>query len=266
MTNQCNHGQLRRQCEVCDLTARLAEAERRSELESTQEAELDMVLPLKKTRPRGMQAIRDDRARRAIALIDDLRERLTDCNLAYMDARENYKVELARAIRDRDELRAEVARLTDCLKKANDSIEKYERLYYLEMDARETAEARLVALRSPTVTSLRLVDIDRRAVAAAQKNVEDPRASFEWADVRTLPTAGELNFIVSNPPFHDGGTEDRRLGQNFIRQASALLKTGGVLWLVANRHLPYEAELNAAFKRVKPVVDKGGYKIFEAVK
>jgi len=35
---------------------------------------------------------------------------------------------------------------------------------------------------------------------------------------------------------------------------------------VANRHLPYEAELNAAFKRVKPVVDKGGYKIFEAVK
>ena len=147
MTNQCNHGQLRRQCEVCDLTARLAEAERRSELESTQEAELDMVLPLKKTRPRGMQAIRDDRARRAIALIDDLRERLTDCNLAYMDARENYKVELARAIRDRDELRDEVARLTDCLKKANDSIEKYERLYYLEMDARESAEARLVALR-----------------------------------------------------------------------------------------------------------------------
>ncbi|NWE54526.1 methyltransferase, partial [Brevundimonas sp. P7753] len=71
---------------------------------------------------------------------------------------------------------------------------------------------------------------------------------------------------VSNPPFHDGGTEDRRLGQNFIRQAAALLKTGGVLWLVANRHLPYEAELNAAFKRVKPLLDKGGYKIFEAVK
>lgn len=124
----------------------------------------------------------------------------------------------------------------------------------------------LVALRSPTVTSLRLIDLDRRAVAAARKNVEDPRATFEWADVRTLPTAGELNFIISNPPFHDGGTEDRRLGQNFIRQAAALLKTGGVAWLVANRHLPYEAELNAAFKRVRMVADQGGYKIFEAVK
>ena len=124
----------------------------------------------------------------------------------------------------------------------------------------------LVALRSPAVTSLRLIDLDRRAVAAARKNVEDPRATFEWADVRTLPTAGELNFIVSNPPFHDGGAEDRRLGQNFIRQAAALLKTGGVAWLVANRHLPYEAELNAAFKRVRMVADQGGYKIFEAVK
>lgn len=27
MTNQCSHGQLRRQCEVCDLTARLVDAE-----------------------------------------------------------------------------------------------------------------------------------------------------------------------------------------------------------------------------------------------
>ena len=51
-----------------------------------------------------------------------------------------------------------------------------------------------------------------------------------------------------------------------VSPTEALLKTGGVLWLVANRHLPYEAELNAAFKRVKPVLDKGGYKIFEAVK
>ena len=124
----------------------------------------------------------------------------------------------------------------------------------------------LVALRSSAVTSLRLIDLDRRAISAARKNVEDPRATFEWADVRTLPTAGELNFIVSNPPFHDGGAEDRRLGQNFIRQAAALLKTGGVAWLVANRHLPYEAELNAAFKRVRMVADQGGYKILEAVK
>ncbi|RZJ17698.1 MAG: class I SAM-dependent methyltransferase [Brevundimonas sp.] len=123
-----------------------------------------------------------------------------------------------------------------------------------------------VVLRSPTVAALRLIDLDRRAVAMAQKNVTDARATFDWADVRTLPADGALDFIVSNPPFHDGGSEDKRLGQKFIRQAAGLLKKGGVLWLVANRHLPYEAELNEAFKRVRPVADTGGYKIFEAVK
>lgn len=123
-----------------------------------------------------------------------------------------------------------------------------------------------VVLRSEGVTGLRLVDLDRRAVAAARRNVEDPRASFEWADARTLPTEGDLDFVVMNPPFHEGGSEDRRLGQAFVRQAAGMLRTGGVLWLVANRHLPYEAELSAAFKRFSPVADTGGYKVIEAVK
>jgi 16S rRNA (guanine1207-N2)-methyltransferase len=123
-----------------------------------------------------------------------------------------------------------------------------------------------VVLRSPTVTALKLVDLDRRAVEAARRNVEDPRVHIEQADARTLDDAGDLDFVVSNPPFHDGGAEDRRLGQAFIRKAAGLLKRGGVLWLVANRHLPYEAELNEAFKRVRMVADAGGYKLFEAVK
>jgi len=127
-----------------------------------------------------------------------------------------------------------------------------------------------VVLRSPAVTALMLVDTDRRAVEAAKRNVEDPRASFDWADVRTIEVTAEsgggLDFIVMNPPFHDGGAEDRRLGQAFIKKASDMLKKGGVLWLVANRHLPYETELKEAFKRVNPTGDGGGYKLFEATK
>jgi len=123
-----------------------------------------------------------------------------------------------------------------------------------------------VVLRSPAVTSLRLIDLDRRAVEAARRNVDDPRATFDWADARTVEANGDLDFVVMNPPFHDGGAEDRRLGQAFIRQAAAMLHKGGVLWLVANRHLPYEADITAAFKRFRPVADKGGYKVIEAVK
>jgi 16S rRNA (guanine1207-N2)-methyltransferase len=123
-----------------------------------------------------------------------------------------------------------------------------------------------VVLGSAAVTALRLIDLDRRAIEAARKNVTDPRASFEWADVRTLEADADLDFAVTNPPFHDGGAEDKRLGQAFIHKAAAMLRKGGTLWLVANRHLPYEADLNAAFKRVTKVADQGGYKVYEAVK
>jgi 16S rRNA (guanine1207-N2)-methyltransferase len=45
-----------------------------------------------------------------------------------------------------------------------------------------------------------------------------------------------------------------------------MLRKGGVLWIVANRHLPYEAALNEAFKNVRPVADAGGFKVYEARK
>ena len=76
----------------------------------------------------------------------------------------------------------------------------------------------------------------------------------------------DLDFIVSNPPFHEGGGEDKALGQAFIRAAAAALRKSGTLWLVANRHLPYEAILAESFAKVRLVGEGGGYKVFEARK
>ena len=121
-------------------------------------------------------------------------------------------------------------------------------------------------LTSTKVTRLDLVDLDRRALDAARRNVEDPRAGFHWADARSGPGLSGLDFVVMNPPFHDAGQEDKALGQAFIRRAHAMLRTGGVLWMVANRHLPYEAVLGEQFARVTPRGDGKGFKIYEARK
>ncbi len=121
------------------------------------------------------------------------------------------------------------------------------------------------ALATPAVAELTLVDIDRRAVEMARRNVADERARFLWADLRHgVPGLAGLDFIVTNPPFHDGGAEDRALGQAFVRRAASLLRRGGRLLLVANRHLPYEAVLKASFRSVVLRVEGGGYKVYEA--
>jgi 16S rRNA (guanine1207-N2)-methyltransferase len=121
-------------------------------------------------------------------------------------------------------------------------------------------------LASSAVTRLDLVEQDRRAVEAARRNVDDPRAHIHWADARTAPALEGLDFVVTNPPFHDGGTEDRALGLAFLRRAYQVLRKGGVLWVVANRPLPYEATLAELFGRPTPKADRGGFKVYEARK
>ncbi|GJE73515.1 class I SAM-dependent methyltransferase [Methylorubrum suomiense] len=125
----------------------------------------------------------------------------------------------------------------------------------------------LAVLRSDKVASLAMIDIDRRAIDMARRNVGEARASVHWADLRgSDPTLSGLDFVVTNPPFHDGGAEDQALGKAFIGRAAAALRNGGTLYLVANAHLPYEAPLRAAFKTVTPMATEGGYKLFEARK
>ncbi|MGU3665553.1 class I SAM-dependent methyltransferase [Methylobacterium sp. A49B] len=120
-------------------------------------------------------------------------------------------------------------------------------------------------LRSDAVATLTLVEIDRRAVEMARRNVADPRATIHWADVRTPGVVPDhLDFVVTNPPFHEGGSEDPSLGRAFIARAAEVLRPGGTLWLVANAHLPYEASLREAFRHVAVAVQAGGFRVYEA--
>ncbi len=127
--------------------------------------------------------------------------------------------------------------------------------------------AKAVLAASPGISKLTLLDVDRRAIDCARRNVDDTRARFAWADVGDFGVdAAGLDFVVMNPPFHDGGAEDRALGLRFIRRAAEVLKRGGRCWLVANRHLPYEAAMMPLFASVRAVVQQYGYKVYEAVR
>jgi 16S rRNA (guanine1207-N2)-methyltransferase len=129
--------------------------------------------------------------------------------------------------------------------------------------------AAAVLARCPRVKTLDLYEAEARALDLAKLNlakIETAAAlDFFWHDV-TQGLTRTYDFIVSNPPFHEGRADKTALGREFIQAAAGALVKGGRLLLVANRHLPYEATLAACFRIVKPIADRGGYKIIEAVK
>ncbi len=91
--------------------------------------------------------------------------------------------------------------------------------------------------------------------------------AFHWHDVTAgLAGHGPYDWIVTNPPFHDLWGEDRSLGLKFIEAAAKVLKPGGRLYLVANRHLPYEATLSGLFATHETLAEIGGYKVIAARK
>ena len=119
-------------------------------------------------------------------------------------------------------------------------------------------------LKNPGLKSIDLVEDDDAALSCAKLNCNDGRANFYWADVETWMTTRRYDHVVMNPPFHIGHKVETDLGKSFIQKASKIIKKKGVLWMVSNRHLPYEALLSQIFSNFDEVAGDKRFKVLKA--
>lgn len=113
-----------------------------------------------------------------------------------------------------------------------------------------------VAATAP-LASLTLLDDSALAVDAALASAEASRGAIGDVAVRGVHADGcdslldaSIDLVVCNPPFHDGAALSRATAARMFRDAARVLRPGGVLVVVANRHLGYDARLRRHFPQV----------------
>ena len=106
------------------------------------------------------------------------------------------------------------------------------------------------ALERESIKRIDAIEADHAALDCARLNVTDPRAHLHWEDALRWRPDTAADTVLMNPPFHTARKADPALGRSFIAAAAEMLKPSGQLWMVANRHLPYEQTLAGLFAEV----------------
>ncbi|MDW6025219.1 class I SAM-dependent methyltransferase [Mesorhizobium sp. BAC0120] len=121
-------------------------------------------------------------------------------------------------------------------------------------------------LRSPGISSIDLYEAEFSSLEAARRNVksETVPARFFWHDLLAEPVEHHYDAIVMNPPFHQGRAAEPEIGQKLIALAAKALTRRGVLFLVANKGLPYEKALTASFEEYRQIAGDNAFKVFAA--
>ncbi len=114
------------------------------------------------------------------------------------------------------------------------------------------------------VEALHLVEAEASALELARQNITDPRAQFHWHDAGSFALPGPVDGVIMNPPFHTGRKPQPELGLAFIATAARMLGVRGKLWMVANRHLPYEAALTSLFNTHEVIAETGTFRVWQA--
>lgn len=127
----------------------------------------------------------------------------------------------------------------------------------------------LVARARPEATVV-AVDDSRAAIrstaATAAANDVAERIQLRHAERLDGMTAGTVDLVVCNPPFHRGTARDSRAALTMFHDAARVLRPGGELWVVFNSHLPYLTELRRIVGRTLVLAQDPGFTVARAVR
>ena len=120
------------------------------------------------------------------------------------------------------------------------------------------------ALAAEPTLVLDMLDNDAVALEAVRENVPRgrPVLGARVADAGSVPYAA----ILSNPPLHQGVTEDLSLLEHLLADAPSHLVPGGILQVVVQHRLPLDRAFAKHFGTVDVVAENTRYRVWRARK
>ena len=122
--------------------------------------------------------------------------------------------------------------------------------------------------RTTGLKGIDLYEADHASLEAARRNLTELGVAmplgFFWHDLVGEKVEKKYELIVMNPPFHQGRAAEPEIGQAMIKAASSSLKSGGRLYMVANRGLPYDQTLKVGFSSVAEIRREAAFRVIVA--
>ncbi|MEU1870342.1 MULTISPECIES: methyltransferase [unclassified Streptomyces] len=102
--------------------------------------------------------------------------------------------------------------------------------------------------------------------AAGRANDAAGRAEFRVGDGLAGVPDGSVDLVLNNPPFHSHQATTDATAWRMFAGARRVLRPGGELWVVGNRHLGYHVKLRRLFGNSRLVASDRKFVVLKAVK
>jgi 16S rRNA (guanine1207-N2)-methyltransferase len=129
----------------------------------------------------------------------------------------------------------------------------------------------IIAAQRNLSAELVFIDESYMAIASAQANFisvykTSRNAEFLIADCLSGVPGCSVNLLLNNPPFHIHNAISVHVARQMFNESKKVLKKGGELWVIGNRHLSHRNTIKSIFGNSEVVASNSKFVIVRAIK